>query len=99
MIFTERVDHTHSFTETLTLAFEMRQKARLKISLDSGIEAGLMLPRGLTLRGGDRLRSKDGVIAKIIAAEEDVSVVKCLDKTSIVKSLLPFRKSSYAIAD
>lgn len=58
---------------SLTLPFELRQKSRLKASLDNGDEIGLVLPRGTILRGGDFLRSEDGTIVLVKAAEETVS--------------------------
>jgi len=60
---------------TLTLPFELRQKSRLKATLDNGMEVGLMLPRGGLLRGGDVLRAEDGTLIKIVAAAETVSKV------------------------
>ena len=72
----ERLEHTDAENQaTLTLPFELRQKSRLKATLDNGIEVGLMLQRGGLLRGGDLLRAEDGLIIKIIAAAESVSKV------------------------
>lgn len=86
LVFTERVEHTHDHSQTITLVYELRQKARLKTNLDSGEEVGLMLPRGIVLRGGDCLRSDNGVIAKVIAAPEQVTVASCEDKLLISKA-------------
>lgn len=72
----ERLENTNSESQaTLTLPFELRQKSRLKATLDNGIEVGLMLQRGGLLRGGDLLRAEDGMTIKIIAAAESVSKV------------------------
>src|SRR5690349_6974962 len=62
-------------TERLTLAFELRQKSRLRCVLDSGEEAGLILERGTVLRGGDLLEAIDGRIVAVVAAPEPLSVV------------------------
>jgi len=86
LIFTERAKHMHNHSHTLTLAFELRQKARLKTKSDSGEEVGLMLPRGLVLRGGDCLQSDDGIIAKVIAAPEKVSIVSSEDQLLLAKA-------------
>ena len=86
LLFIERVRHTNDFTETLTLAFDMRQKARLKTTLDNGKEVGLMLPRGPVLRGGDCLRTESGIVAKVIAAQENVSVASSSNKLSLAKA-------------
>ena len=47
-------------TESLTLVFELRRRARLRARLDSGAEVGLLLERGLSLKHGDRLATSDG---------------------------------------
>lgn len=86
LVFTQRIGHVHDHSQTLTLAFELRQKARLKIKSDSGEEVGLMLPRGLVLRGGDCLQSETGVIAKVIAALEEVSVARSENKLLLAKA-------------
>ena len=85
LVFTERVERTNNHSQTLTLAYELRKKARFKTKLDNGEEAGLMLPRGLVLRGGDYLRTENGVIAKVIAAPEEVSVARSDDKLLLAK--------------
>jgi len=60
---------------TLTLPFELRQKSRFKTTLDDGQNAGVILPRGRLLRGGDCLKTSDGKIVEIIAAAETVSTI------------------------
>ncbi len=64
---------------TLTLPLEQRVKARLRVTLDDGREAGLFLDRGPILRDGQRLRSEEGIVASVRAAPELVSVVKTND--------------------
>lgn len=86
LVFTQRIDHVHEYSHTLTLAYELRKKARIKTKLDSGEEVGIMLPRGLVLRGGDGLQSDDGVIVKVIAAAEEVSVAQSDNKLLLAKA-------------
>ena len=62
-------------TVTLTLPLEQRVKARQRVTLDDGREAGLFLERGETLRDGDCLASEHGERVRIIAAAEPVSTV------------------------
>ncbi len=64
---------------TLTLVLEQRVKSRLRVTLDNGDEAGLMLPRGDILKNGDLLASADGTVVQIIAAAELVSCVRSDD--------------------
>ena len=56
----------------LKLPFELRQKSRLRTTLESGEEVGLFLEHGGILRGGDFLRANDGRIVLVIAADEDL---------------------------
>jgi urease accessory protein len=60
---------------TLSLPIRERTKSRIKVTLDDGREAGLFLPRGEILRGGDLLQSSDGLVVQINAAPETVSTV------------------------
>ncbi len=87
LVLTERVESTHLHSHTLTLAFELRQKARFKTRSDSGETIGVMLPRGRVLRGGDCLQSEDGAVTvRVIAALEEVSVACCDDKLLLAKA-------------
>jgi urease accessory protein len=52
--------------------FLLRQKSRLRVTTQSGLEAGLFLDRGIILRGGDLVQSVDGLVIQIIAAQEPV---------------------------
>lgn len=63
---------TNECYSTLTLPFELRQKARLHAKLDNGQEVGLFLPRGNILRDGHILKAETGEFVKIIAANENV---------------------------
>ncbi len=77
---TQRLDHAHRVTTSVTLPIDIRVKSRARVTLNDGREAGLMLPRGLLLRGGDMLATEDGSeIIEVIAAPESVSVVRCAD--------------------
>jgi len=71
---------------TLTLPFDLRQKSRLKATLDNKTEVGLMLPRGGLLRGGDLLRAEDGTVIKVVSAAESVSKVTHSDPLMIMRA-------------
>ncbi len=68
-----------------TLAYAERQKSRLKIVLDSGEEAGIVLAHGTKLRAGDVLASPDGVQLRIAAALEPVSTVTTSDARDLAR--------------
>lgn len=61
---------------TLCLPWEKRTKSRLRVQLDSGEEASIVLPRGMVLRDGDVLETEDGVAVAVKAAVEKVSTVR-----------------------
>lgn len=62
-------------SDQLVLAFDLRQRSRLRVTLKSGLEAALMLDRGTILRGGDLLESDDGRIIEVVAAPQAVTDV------------------------
>src|SRR5687767_3411297 len=75
MLMLENVLNPHDprpATDSLTLAFELRRRARLRATLDSGLEVGLMLDRGLSLKQGDRLATGDGALVVEIRARREV---------------------------
>lgn len=69
---TERITVAGHIDDTLELPFDLRQKSRLRVKLSSGQEAALFLSRGIILRGGDLLKSEDGLVVQLIAAQEPV---------------------------
>lgn len=70
----------------LVLPFELRQKSRLLARLDSGEEVGLLLPRGTVLRGGDQLLASDGRVVEVVAAPEEVSIVRASDARQLARA-------------
>ncbi|MGQ9453545.1 urease accessory protein UreE [Leclercia sp. TB492] len=77
---TQRLDHPHAVTARVTLPIDVRVKSRARVVLDDGRDAGLILPRGLLLRGGDLLASDDErEVVEVVAAAEPLSVVRCDD--------------------
>ena len=70
----------------LVLPFDLRQRSRLLATLDSGEEIGLTLPRGTVLRGGDRLQASDGRVVEVVAAPEQVSIVRTGDARQLARA-------------
>jgi urease accessory protein len=67
-------------TDSLTLVFELRRRARLRARLDSGAEVGLVLERGLSLKHGQRLATRDGtLVVEVRARAELLSTVSTSD--------------------
>lgn len=77
--FIEKKEVGSSQDKTVCLPWEKRIKSRLRITTLDGVEAGIVLPRGSFLRGGDTLVADDGTSLRITAAREKVSVVNCSD--------------------
>ncbi len=86
IIFTELLDHVHHTDGALKLPFELRQKSRLRSRLEDGREVGLLLPRGTILRGGNGLRSSDGMVVEIRAAAEQTSCVVSGDHLLLLRA-------------
>lgn len=63
----------------IPLSHDQRRRSRLRVVLADGREIGLFLPRGSVLRDGDWLRSEEGVLARVAAAPELVSVAATTD--------------------
>jgi urease accessory protein len=72
--------------DALTLPFELRCKSRLRVRLDSGQDAALLLPRGRVLRGGDLLRADDGTVVLVRSAAEDVSTASGDDAAALARA-------------
>lgn len=82
----ERIEKTAEPHATLLLPFELRQKSRLKTTLQDGREVGLMLNRGELLRSGDCLRAEDGSVVRVEAAEEQVSTASHEEKLVLARA-------------
>lgn len=83
----ERIAPGVEFDDRVILPFDLRQKSRLRVRLESGIEAALQLPRGTILRGGDRLRSGDGRIVAVVAADEPVLDVSAQSAQQLMRAV------------
>lgn len=59
----------------VTLTLDQRVKSRLRVVLDDGREAGILLDRGEALRDGDCLVSDEGLVVLVKAAPERLSTV------------------------
>ncbi|HEJ0981059.1 TPA: urease accessory protein UreE [Escherichia coli] len=87
LYLTRRVETPAQTTASVTLPVDMRVKSRIKVTLNDGRQAGLLLPRGLLLRDGDILSNENGdEFIKVIAADEAVSIVRCADPFMLAKA-------------
>jgi urease accessory protein len=86
LTITDRVSGAADYQDRLVLPFDLRRKSRLRVRLESGEEAALLLERGGVLRGGDRLRAEDGRIVLVEAAGESVLTVTAPDPTTLARA-------------
>jgi urease accessory protein len=84
-IFERASGHDH-IDDWVALPFDRRQKSRLRVTLQSGQEAALMLERGTILRGGDCLRAEDGRIIEVLAADQPVMDVTAADAPTLTRA-------------
>jgi urease accessory protein len=69
----QRLSHIHgSIDDGLTLDFDTRQKARIKVVSDNGHQAGVFLERGKPLMVGEYLKSDCGKLFRVNGALEPV---------------------------
>jgi len=76
---TETTDTEETPDDTLVLNFDARQKSRQPATTKGGVQVGLFLPRGNTLRHGAVLTNGQGFKVKVEAAPEPLTTVKCDD--------------------
>jgi urease accessory protein len=72
--------------DTLTLPFEVRQKTRFRTTLDSGRELVVRLPRGSRVHDGTLLKTSEGLVIRVRAAAETLSVVETEDPLLLARA-------------
>lgn len=82
---TQKIEPGHKPDSSLTLPWDQRLKSRLRVILDNGDEAGIVLPRGTILRGGDLLRSETGLVVEVKSAVETVTTVRVGDNLLLAR--------------
>lgn len=86
VLIRQRIPPQDRYDDRLVLPFERRQKSRLRTRLESGTEVGLFLERGTILREGDFLQSEDGLLIRIVAAAEQVYLVRCSSTLQLMRA-------------
>ena len=84
-----KLDHIHTDTvidDVVSLSFDLRQKSRIRVTLQSGKEAALYMQRGTILRGGDFLQADSGEIIEVIAADQSVMKVTTTTSKSLTRA-------------
>ncbi|KAM3116475.1 urease accessory protein UreE [Phormidesmis sp. 146-33] len=86
LIFTQRIHHHGAVQHRLSLMAEERSRSRHLFQTDAGQAVYLNLPRGTTLRNGDRLQSESGEIAEICAKPEPVITVTASNPIDLLQA-------------
>ncbi|THK40742.1 urease accessory protein UreE [Methylophaga sp. SB9B] len=84
-----KLDHIHTDTvidDVVSLSFDLRQKSRIRVTLQSGKEAALYMQRGTILRGGDFLRADSGEVVEVIAADQAVMIVTATTSKALTRA-------------
>lgn len=87
ILLTLRASATAQVSGSVTLNLDTRIKSRVRVTLDDGREAGLMLERGQLIRGGELLSDAEGrEVIRVLAADEQVSSVRCADPLLLARA-------------
>lgn len=70
----------------LVLDYDQRQKCRLRVTTECGVEVGVFLPRGESLLNQDVLKTQDGRLIRVNAAKEALSEVECADTWMLARA-------------
>lgn len=91
-IYTQRLLHDFNpeshqeQIETLALNYDTRQKSRFRVTLGTGEDIGVDLPRTGILRGGAYVATEEGNILQILAALETLYQVKANTAFDLLKA-------------
>lgn len=75
-------DHIH---DEVLLAYDQRERCRLRLTLASGAAAALFMPRGSVLRDGDLLTGPEGAVVRVRAALEATYRIGAPDPQALVR--------------
>jgi urease accessory protein len=76
-------------TDAVALPWDTRCRTRLRVTLESGREAGIVLPRSERLRHGDQLRGEEGgqiSVVTVLAAEERLLEVRATELLALTRA-------------
>src|SRR5471032_329227 len=69
----------------LVLPYELREKCRLRATLDTGEDVAVFTVRGTVLRDGDLLTGEDKRVVKVVAAPEPTYKITCADAHTLLR--------------
>lgn len=84
-IATHLVPKAVQANESVELAFDQREKSRVRVTMANGEEIGIQLKVGSMLSHGNKLALQDGRIVEVIAANESLHEVRALSLTQLAR--------------
>lgn len=80
-----KLEQAEKIDAKLVLSYDLREKSRLRATLDTGETVAIFTVRGTRLRDGDLLTGDDGRVVQVVAAPEPVYRVTCPDPASLLR--------------
>jgi urease accessory protein len=85
IILNAKIPQAEMIYAQLILPYELRENSRLRTTLASGEEVAIFIERGTVLRNNDLLKSDDGKVIQIIAANEPTYRITCDSAHSLLR--------------
>ncbi len=76
------VDKIHA---QLVLPYELREKCRLRATMDNGEDVAVFTVRGTVLRHGDLLTGEEQRVVRVVAAAEPTYKITCADAHTLLR--------------
>jgi urease accessory protein len=80
-----KLDQSEKIDGKLVLRYDLREKSRLRATLDTGEVVAIFTVRGTVLRDGDLLAGDDGRVVQVVAAPEPVYRVTCANPVELLR--------------
>lgn len=81
----ERSENAAQIDGQLILPYELREKSRLRATLQSGEDVAVFTVRGTVMRDGDLMLANDGRIIQVLAAAEPTYKVECENAFALLR--------------
>ena len=92
MLLFNELTKTDAADHQVSLTFHERIKGRIRITTDTGVDAGIQIERGQVLQDGQKLKDEQGVVLEVLAKPELVSVAS-------TESSLLFARACYHVGN
>lgn len=80
-----KIEYADAIAAHLVLPYELREKSRLRATLDTGEDVAVLTTRGTVMRDGDLMLGDDGRVVQIVAAQEPTYRVECTHPAGLLR--------------